>query len=357
MLTLLIGVAIPQQATAQSLEQYRDRIDSLERRWEESYARLQEAAARASRAEVDTISVGMLTLVVAREHSAVARQGAELAWATIQNELRSDTALLSGTVLYLPVAGMRRMEADSNVRTVFWSSAHDDVDWWLVSSVEGILLAMLDQETREWVGGKLPLGVAEHESRGGEVSDDLTWTYVELASSWAMVDRECYLGDLDSCRLTLGVEPTEDPLNQWYNADDRRNLVERRSNSMWLRRPEWTPCVVERSDLACTKLLSSFEIPPPVSQTPGHSVALYALQLGGDGAFGRLVGSAGLPLDTRLSVVAGITTDSLLSEWHSAVLNAAPDRAAINHWAAVTSLVWVVTFTVAATRSRRWRLD
>jgi hypothetical protein len=133
--------------------------------------------------------------------------------------------------------------------------------------------------------------------------------------------------------------------------------VKRRSR---IRRPNWTACVEERSDVACTELLSSLdrhEIPPPVSLTPRRSLAQVALESGGDGAFGRLVGSAGLPLETRLSMVAGISTDSLLREWHSAVLHAAPDRASVNHWAAATSLVWVLTFMVAATRSRRWRLD
>ncbi len=108
-LTPLIALLISQQATAQSLAQYRNHVDSLERRWEQSRARLEAAAARASKVDADTISIGMLTLVSAREHSQVVRPSAELAWAIIQDELRSDTALLAGTVLYLPTAGMKWM--------------------------------------------------------------------------------------------------------------------------------------------------------------------------------------------------------------------------------------------------------
>ena len=360
-LTPLIALVVSQQATAQSLAQYRDRVDSLERRWEESRARLEAAAARASKADVDTISVGMLTLVAAREHSDVVRPSADLAWAIIQDELRSDTALLSGIVLYLPAAGMKWMGSDSKVRIIPWSKDYEDVrrlSAGLVRSVGEALLVMLDQETHDWMGGRSPLEEALNELKGYGLRDDLTWTYVELASSWARVGRECFVGDLDACRLTLDIERADDPLNQWYSAADRRNLVELRSTGKRMRRPVWIACVEERSDVACTELLSSrHEIPPPVSLTPRRSLAQVALESGGDGAFGRLVGSAGLPLETRLSMVAGITTDSLLREWHSAVLNAAPDRASVNHWAAVTSLVWVLTFTVAATRSRRWRLD
>lgn len=363
---LLTVFSIPTQATAQSLTEYRQYVDSLKAAHDSLGALLEQEAARAVKSDVDTISIGMLTLVPSREHSEVVRESGELAWSLIQETLRSDTTLLSGTVLYLPTAGMRQLAPENHFRVIPWSERYNSVGR-LAADLIGVggfrLLLMLDQETREWIGSQSPLEQIANGLRGDEGyegHEELTWAYIELASSWARVGRDCLVGDLTACRWTLGIEPADDPLHQWYDADDRRKLVERRQLGAVMLPRIRTECLDEGSDEACEALLSRLsenEIPPPISLTPRQSFSLIALDLGGDGAFGRLVRSADLPLEERFSLVAGISADSLLRRWHAEVLDAAPERMSGSPWAGATSIAWVLVFIVAATRSRRWRLD
>jgi len=268
-------------------------------------------------------------------------------------------------VLYSPTAGMKQVPPQAKLQVIPWTQRHHDHNWLaanFVGAAGNLLLLMLDQEAREWIGNRSPLDSITTHLRGyaGYEARDLMWSYVELASSWARVGRECLVGDMEGCRLTLGLEPADDPLYQWYDADDRRRLVERKALGARMVPRIRTECLEYESDEACDTLLSSLarhEIPPPISVTPRRGFYLMALDLGGDGAYGRLVQSADLTIETRFSRVTGMVMDSVLIHWHAAVIDAAPKRVAGNRWAGVTSLAWVLVFTFAATRSRRWRLD
>lgn len=138
-----------------------------------------------------------------------------------------------------------------------------------------------------------------------------TGIYIELVSAGSSAAHSCYLGDIDACRDALGLgEPGGDARSRPLNERARRLLVE------------------------------------------------VAIELGGEGAFDRLLAPAGDEVEARLAAAARVELDSVVSVWRARVVEGVAHRSpGVDPIAAAASLGWIAVFMFLASRRSRWRLD
>jgi hypothetical protein len=202
----------------------------------------------------------------------------------------------------------------------------------------------------EWLGGFY--GYDLHPERA------LADAYIELVTAPSRAARGCLLGSLPDCALAFGLIPGADTVMQWYDAQERRQLVGQ--TDFYRRRAEqaaFDACTAG-SDAACVGLLRSTQtyiyIPRPLGSISRTSLLRTAFQLGGSGAFHQWIGYARSPA-ARLAAAAGASTDSLLSTWRAEVLAARPKTVIIPDRTAWVTLLWGTVLTLVALRSTRWR--
>ena len=346
----------PARLEAQDAAPYRARVDSIARLWEAA----RESAARADSARraaitVDTIMRGALVVMTTPQFTDVVEPATQLAWEQLGATLREDTALMRGRAFYVvstktedPVP--ERIQQEAEVIAYADGSTFEDVATKIGQRIEIAAIADLDEPTSLFFGNHVPL--RPYADRG--------WTkvYVELATApWSLV-RACYLGDLGRCAEASDVPAADDPVTEWYDAADRRRYVAADPRWYHERDPRRTQCIDAGSDRACLDLLRSLEpgeLRPPLSERARHSLAVAALELGGDGAYGRLLSEASHGPEQRLMSAAGISRDSLFTAWHARVLAAGPEPTTITRVAGWTAFFWVIAFATLAARSSRWR--
>lgn len=353
-LLLALPITVPLSSYAQTTSEYREYVRQLQQEWQEAHAAYEALRDSLRSAPTVTIRTGTLTLVTPQEHSELVGDGSRIAWESIR-QLGSDTLLLLSKSLLVPGAGwLNRYSRDLHGATTVSSqitveSDAQDVASRILSSLGVLLLDDWAAGMRGWLGGS----VESHDL-------GMAWTYVELITAPSQAVRACYLGDLNSCNSSLALGEIADPVFEWYSADERRIVVERRIPSA---NPDlgqlWTECVEGRSDTACVDYLNSDaldEVPPPLSLGARRSLLSEALRLGGEGAYTRLVNSRDSDRLSALAAAAAQPADSLLAAWREAVLSARPVPTTLTRAGAAVAILWIVFFAVAATRSTRWRL-
>jgi len=360
-----IGVAIllaciagtsPARLEAQDVAPYRARVDSITRLWEAA----RESAARADSARraaisVDTIIRGALVVMTTPQFRDLVEAATQLAWEQLGATLREDTALVRARTFYVvstesndPVPEPIRQEAE--VIAYADGSTFEDVAMRIGQRIEIAAVADLDEATSRFFGNHVPL----------RPFADREWTevYVELATApWSLL-RACYLGDLGRCGEAFDMPAADDPVTGWYDAADRRWYVEADARWYHERDPRRTQCMEAGSDQACLDLMRSLEpgeLQPPFSDRVRRSLAVAALELGGDGAYGRMLSDTSHGPEQRLTSAAGVSRDSLFATWHARVLAARPEPMTITRVAGWTAFFWVIAFATLAARSTRWR--
>jgi hypothetical protein len=211
------------------------------------------------------------------------------------------------------------------------------------------LLDQLPEEFGRWVSNQ---GLAPY--RGHE------WYYRRFATVPSQAVRLCFAGDLDSCWDAVGVSEADDLWKEWYTDADRREFVRSLSTRWWIRGsdPLRVGCVEEGLTAACDALLKRrFEEPViPLTGAFRASLTFRALQIGGEGAYLRLISDETLSPRDRLAYAAGVDADSLMAVWRDEIMNARPRHAAGMGRAGATALGWILILLFLAARSTRWRL-
>lgn len=284
-----------------TVAEYRMRVAELARIWEDARAAERSASGVAGR--LDTIRLGSLTVVAASSQRGVVEAAAQSARDRLDSALGSDTDLLTGKMFYTRLAATHVRITDSSVSFVLMDAPGvEQLRWNLLRSVMGALLQELDEDMRPWFGGVLPIeGVLEPPVRSA---------YIELVVARSSGASRCMRGDLASCRAVLGFSDRE-------------------------LRPDWafTAAVAVR-----------------------HHFARVALELGGEGAYARLLRPADVSLEQRLAAAAGLSADSLLEVWRQAILHAKPEPTLVSHPIVLSGLAWVLVLLLLSSRSSRWRL-
>jgi hypothetical protein len=185
--------------------------------------------------------------------------------------------------------------------------------------------------------------------------DEEQWTdaAIDLTTSNASVARSCYMGSVVACESALGLTTVRDPLTEWYSPEGWRVLV-----GTWMPAEEWSDrarehdeCVKRNVAATCERLARERPVPVPLSMFSRTTFIGLALQRGGRSAYSRLLAARGSPLEV-LSATAGVTADSLVSEWRAHVLASVPRTSTPRAAEMATLVAWSVLFGVAAARRR-----
>ena len=342
------GAASAQESAA--LQRRLTRLDALRQEAARALAR----ADSARREPLDTVRAGSLVILVRPTEAGLVRQGAGLAWASVDSLYGSEAHALAAhpmlffvmtrPVQYLAPGSdlLQRVMADE-------TATPDDVARQFILATATAMRARADTAASNWLGPILLPAIhtgAEHAR-----------VYVELVTAPSAAVRRCYNGDATGCRAALGLLDGGDAATLWYDAAERRDLVRRTPEAHRLSmRPATEACVVGRSDSSCLAVLHALpRIDPPLSAEARHSLARLALDVGGRAAYARLLRSPGRPLSERLASAAGVPRDSLMARWRTSILAARPKPVTFTAPGAWAALGWAVAFGLLALRSSRWR--
>lgn len=350
-------VAAAAPATGQTPADLRAQLERLRQEHTTALAAARRAdSARVAGVGVDTIRVGALTVIAPQSTGSPARPATAEAWRMLHERIGEEARALGGIEFVIQQAGTPDIVPRAPSRLVRplavpRGTTTTELAKWLARRAAMEIAALQDTSFRRWLRSGIDL-----------FSDSTRWSasaYVELVTQpWTAVKR-CYLGDLDGCRHALGLAPGIDLLDQWYDAEDRRRLVAAADEGQFNRAHarERTACVDGGAADACTALLrdvSASYLQPPLPSGPLALVGL-VLDLGGPGAYTRLMASPERPLAERLSAAAGLAPDSLLATWRARVLAARPEPVTLTAALAWAAFAWVLAFGTLAVQSTRWR--
>ncbi len=367
MLAIAFLLALPWRAMSGQAQDLAHVIDSLRERvsfWDSAAGYYDSI----TRADVDTVRVGGFAVIT---------NGADLAAVEdAVNELRDRFIPIVGpdTILfqdkYFAVLGRGSHVVTEDIILAglitdnITSQLHDAAQWYFGSET--------GRQFQSWLGPRVPItdSIAE-----------LPGIYEVIVLSPLTVVQRCHSGDIDACgaSLALGLHQTpEEALRAWFNAADRRFLVGQL-------RPQWDydlgrradqtdgerRCIESESDADCVRILAglyrsgmdveayapgtNFHPSLPLDFATHSSLAAVALELGGDGAYSRLITSNALEPEARLEHAARASIDSVLRTWHAWVLRAAPPSVEVQPRSAWVTLFWVVVTAFLAAGSSRWR--
>jgi hypothetical protein len=350
-----LGIHIP--ASAQTVADQRIRVEKLAERLERlrQLTRGQEASDDGPR--LDTLVVGRIRVVTSRvTRSDASRIAAEL-WDSVVAVLGSDTTLVGSPTLGLRPGPDIRVLSSDDQRSAWATYDPEDLErsaqrlfrvhgWQLMG-----LARALDEQAMQAVSSARRLdSLTEGSARVA---------YMELATQSWQVSVSCFRGNVEDCRYALGFGTGDHIAAVWRTPEERRRVVEevgKRYGGYVTKLPDYVACVQTAIDAACTQVLADYKWVPRATLPEGlrASVVELALELSGDGRFGRLQSSSGSLLD-RLATTAGVTPEVLLRTWRDRVLDARPVSMPLGRATGWVAFVWVVFLAALAARSTRWR--
>jgi len=359
-LLLVLGVTLaPLPARAQDAAQLRDRVARLTRAFMHAQTlRAQFDTAATRRTPVDTVRVGGLRLVVAKSMTPTVRAAADTAWGALARTFGRAAAELQRTPLVVQVQGQTEglLPVLAPARQVFVpaGAGPDIIARGIVMQGAQSVSSQQDSALQHWMLGTLIPRL------GGGNRFDLV--FEELVTSSRTVVRQCYNGDLQACARAIALAPTPDPVRDWYDAGDRRQMVSEFNG--WERSyagGAYQRCAQGGSDSACIAALHAqpewltSTVMQPMSGGARVSAVDVAIDVGGPGAYDRLLTSAGRTMADRLAAAAGVSVDSVLALWRARILAARPESLALQPSAAWAAVLWTVLLGFMALRSSRWR--
>jgi hypothetical protein len=334
----------------------RTRIARLERELTsaEAAAARADSLARISAAPYDTVSVGALRIMATVGIGPDTRAGVAAAWSLIDSAFGTAAGVLAkrSFALVLPPdpGGLRR--ATGAATPVLTTGTAADVEQRLVWAAATAIASQNDSALTTWLQGALvPNRHPALERRG---------VYIGLVTAPSPAGRRCYQGGLAACRSSLGLVPAVSALEDWYDAVRRRSLVQELEGLEEVRADPglFAACVRDLSDVACLAVLRRIPpaaFPPPLPAAARYSLLRTAVELGGRGAYARLVAGAGQAIETRLIAASGVSGDSLIRAWRAAIFDARPEPVAVGPRAGWVALAWGLAFALISLRSTRWR--
>jgi hypothetical protein len=350
----LAGSTLAAQDT--SVTRLRRRTDSLAIEWRRAEA-LASVADSVERERAtggrDTLAVGALRIVANRSPLPL-REAARRAWVVVDS-MYGPAAQRLATRPYFILA----FDPDTSVRRpvlrvgleIPWNSTVDALTQLLLAN---IALEPLDRRLDAWLGGPLRPRI--------EGSRDFARVYVRLVTAPSQAARRCFFGDMSSCRTVLDLNESDSSYLQWYPSAAERRALLLRFFSDYFNRPAtlnaWRGCM-RGEDADCTQLIRSLPrsaIPQPLTSDARRLLAHVALQIGGRGAYGRLLADSSGTTGTRLAAAAGVSLDSLLVRWHADVVAARPIAVTLPRWGVPAALGWILLLAGCGLRSSRWRV-
>ncbi len=329
-------------------------VDSLARELTRAQATL-EAMGRPTAGRHDTLRVGALTVLAPSDRVAIAAAGMEEAWARLTEHLGAAAEALAHDTMEVRLLqpGVPMLAGEHRALAIRNDATAEVIVARIYEIVTDMIFDGRDDSVRVWLRHQVPFA---HETQ-----DLASETYRQLATSLSVAAERCYLGDLSWCREALGLVPTENPAQRWYDAGGRRALVSR-LHQVRYRTAGWTDHMVEQctergSDAACSALLADLPryvaVPEPLGSVARQQLFVTALARGGAGAIDRLLVADGTLLE-RLARAAGEPSDSLLAAWRAGVLAAAPPPPVVTPGTRWIALAWIGLLVAVAVSRTRW---
>lgn len=348
---LFLIVAASAPGTAQDIAHQERFVDRLAEMYRSATRRADSLTL--ARNPLDTIEVTGVTIFAEDSVAALVREAAAVLASRLDSAMGGDVAILRGLNLYARRGYSYRFTPQS-VRSrqmiAFYVSARDTPEWLagrMMSAVAAELYKRMPAELADWVRSSdfFPfLGMRR-----------LSADYWGLATSPSAAVEACFRGALGQCDVALGIVPLEDPVSQWYDAEQRRSIIEESEFRWHLRHPRYFECVERMSDDACVEVMKDAPLRAPISSVTRASLLGHALERGGEGAYTRLMHAEHGTIKERLGSIAGEPADSLVADWYRAVMAARPEPPVLTRpqlWAAV---FWTIAFLGLGLRSTRWR--
>jgi len=263
-------------------------------------------------------------------------------------------------------------------------------EWWRTQPAEVYLVAMTDEPgrvvrrieiSRTWVLTRDALRAHVRDAIWTALRDDFpigtqmrSWVadtryvgdedaYRSLATIGNGASRSCLTGDIQGCSITLRLSsagPAQ--LADWFTPPQRQNMV-RRATQPWTARvdrldPAAVSCL-DRDDIgACDTVLARIDWVEgvPTATEVLVSALWHAVGVGGEGAWERAIQDPGASPHEVLERASGLSTDSLVTDWRSVLLERRPAVHAGLGKSALVALFWILILAGFAMRSTRWRL-
>jgi len=333
------------------------RLDSLMPLFERARERaleVEEARRRAEQLRViagtDTIQVGPFRVVVFEGEGTEARAHFHRAWDHYGPLLGGAAperlnGHLFGFQHALEFRPMPLPSGATDIRERAWRT-DAAVEGAVRHAVGALLTALLPGPQRDWIGNA-PLGSRPPWGR----------IYRELVMTSSRVSERCRLGDLAGCWSAMGAIPMDDPwaeIRGWYSEAERRQRV---ASSTPFRSVSWADCVGGDTTACDLYLTSARGRAIPLPTTARASLAMFALEMGGEGSLARFSEARAEPVDFRdlIARTAGVEPDRVMAEWRRRVMDARPENAGPDEYTRLVTLLWVLLFAGLSTRSTRWR--
>ncbi len=213
---------------------------------------------------------------------------------------------------------------------------------------------------------------------------DRDWadTYRSAALTRSIAARDCLAGDAAACASAMGldVEIAEgdpgvwlapvfgperglprvgaDRIATWYSPAERRERVRALGATAWkIDDRQWESCLQDADQAMCDSVLRlAGGLAIPFDGEVRSSLVAYALERGGYGAWSRLTLDPTHTPTEALEYASGVAVDDLVDGWMERVLEARPVSygSLVPHGA--LTLLWIAFFGALAARSTRWRL-
>lgn len=341
------------------------RIDSLEVLVADAYGEAEAARVARARAEMriaeaeyslDTLLVAGMTIVTRDEDASAARD----LFAEVWNE-----SFQGFESRLLPDRTFTYLRAAYDLDPIPVDGPHEGVVlpvWLSREQAKARIRGAIGRVLSEDLDGS-PLGAW---LRGGPFTAPTpseVYRRMVLARSIA-VDR-CLADDIAACTSALGLGPSGHSVSIWYSPDQRRaraleaaSFDEDRGASPMSDPlgPALARCVDLVAPDACDVLLEgqgdSFS---PLSFRVRATLADVALELGGDGAWNRLIEDPSATPEEALTHAAGVSLDELVAAWRARIVDNRPEVQAGLPGNAARAVLWILLFVALSTRSTRWR--
>ena len=355
----VFGFAVAGTARGQEAAAVRRRIAQLTEARQRRLAEVTHADSVArARIPLDTVRVGAFRIIAGVSMAPMVAVAADSAWRTLEHTFGRTARVLDRFPFVINVVGQAEGEIPVSSRVAFGITFPVGTDRetltrrFVAQGAQTIGQEVNDSSLVAWMGSYL--------TPSGPNSDRSDLVYLELVTASWSAARSCYLGDLAACRRALGVTGRDDPILNWYDAADRRMLVRAYETSWWHRiaAVKYQRCIAGGTDADCEvalRALPSIAITPPLSGTARLHLVETALEVGGPGAYDRLLATAGRPMEARLAAAARLPGDSLFALWRGRVLTARPKTVALQAKGAWAAVLWSTLLGFLALRSTRWR--
>ncbi len=252
----------------------------------------------------------------------------------------------SDTARVLATPGLRR-------RTVLefsWISSNDTLNgaWHIADQIARRYRNTLDSEWQAWL--PFEYGMHWQPKLEGE------WALLSLTRPLVTTGAGCLAGRVSECRLWLALDRTDRPVAMRYRVADLR--AELRRMSWYVTPPPDRDACLHGEDAACLRFAESrpFVNPIPAPEFARASLVRATWALHGQAAVAHAFADVEGSVGERLARAAGVSEDSLVSEWRTWTLaRGRMDRLAMTvpQFIAVIFAALLVVFLAA--RSGRWR--